>query len=75
MNDDPALNAEALDVIERLGGTAKAAELCVVSAAAVSQWRRNGVPKHQLKFIRLARPDVFAPKPELGNEPHLTDPV
>lgn len=61
MTDSPPLNAEAIEVIEKLGGNAKAAELCEVSPAAVSQWRRNGVPKGQLKFIRLARPDLFAP--------------
>ena len=59
MHDTNVLNAEAIDVIEKLGGNAKAAELCEVSPAAVSQWRYNGVPKGQLKFIRLARPDLF----------------
>lgn len=61
MTDVPVLNAEAIEVIEKLGGNAKTAELCEVSPAAVSQWRHNGVPKGQLKFIRLARPDLFAP--------------
>lgn len=61
MSDTPAFNAEAIEVIEKLGGNAKTAELCEVSPAAVSQWRLNGVPKAQFKFIRLARPDLFAP--------------
>jgi hypothetical protein len=46
-------------VIRRLGGTTKAADVCEVSAQAVSQWRRNGIPKAQLKFLRVARPEVL----------------
>lgn len=50
---------EPKEVIERLGGNAKAAELCEVTPGAVSQWLHNGIPKAQLRFIRLARPDIF----------------
>ncbi|QYG04453.1 helix-turn-helix domain-containing protein [Massilia sp. NP310] len=46
-------------MIQRLGGTTRTAELCEVSAQAVSQWRTKGVPKAQLKFLRLARPELF----------------
>jgi DNA-binding transcriptional regulator YdaS (Cro superfamily) len=52
--------AQALLIIERLGGTAATAELCEVSPSAVSQWKGDdGIPKHQLKFLRAVRPDVF----------------
>jgi hypothetical protein len=51
---------EPKEVIVRLGGNAKTAELCEVTPGAVSQWLRNGIPKAQLKFIRLARPDIFS---------------
>lgn len=27
--------------------------------AAVSQWRRDGIPNARLMFLRLARPDIF----------------
>jgi len=49
------------DLIDLLGGTGAVAELCDVSSQAVSKWRRQGIPKAQRKFLRLARPDVFAP--------------
>lgn len=49
----------ATEIIQRLGGTTRTAELCEVSAQAVSQWRTNGVPKAQLRFLRLARPELF----------------
>jgi hypothetical protein len=52
------------EVIERLGGNAKTAELCEITPGAVSQWRHNGIPKAQMKFIKAARPDLFpASKP------------
>lgn len=51
--DDPS------KIIDELGGTAKVADLCEVSMAAVSQWRMDGIPKPRLMFLRLARPDVF----------------
>lgn len=57
-------NAEAVAIIELLGGTSKAAELCEVSPSAVSQWMRNGIPRGQLRFLRLARPDVFTQRPD-----------
>ena len=60
MPDTPVLNAEALRVIEQLGGNAKAAEFCEVSPAAVSQWRHNGVPKPQRKYLKAVRPELFA---------------
>jgi predicted transcriptional regulator len=46
-------------LIKRLGGTAKTAELCEVTPGAVSQWRKSGIPKARLMFIRLARPEIF----------------
>ena len=48
------------EIIDALGGTSKVAEMSDVTDSAVSQWRVNGIPKHQLKFLRLARPAVFA---------------
>lgn len=58
------LNTEAIEVIKRLGGNAEAATLCEISPAAVSQWRHNGIPKAQLKFLKAVRPDVFEADPE-----------
>jgi hypothetical protein len=60
IENDPA------KVIELLGGNAETARLCEVSRSAVSQWIANGIPKAQLKFLKLARPDIFDPAPVTG---------
>lgn len=46
-------------LIDKLGGTAEVARLCEVSAQAVSQWRRDGIPQARLMYLRLLRPDLF----------------
>lgn len=47
------LNAQlSKEVIDDLGGTAVVAELCRVSSAAVSQWKRNGIPSAQIRYLR-----------------------
>lgn len=35
------------------------ARLCDVKMPSVSEWRRTGIPKSRLQFLRLARPEVF----------------
>lgn len=47
-------------VIDGIGGTVAVAKLCDLTSGAVSQWRHNGIPKAQLNYLRLARPDFFA---------------
>ena len=49
----------ASEIIDDLGGTTAVAELCEIKPPIVSEWRKNGIPKAQLKFLELARPDVF----------------
>lgn len=52
-------------IIDALGGTSETARLCEVQPPSVSEWRRKGIPKAQLKFLKLARPDVFEePEPQ-----------
>ena len=51
-------------IIDDLGGTTKVAALCEISTAAISQWRTKGIPKGRLKYLKLARPDVFKPEPK-----------
>lgn len=50
---------DANSLIERLGGDAAVAELCEVTRQAVWQWRRDGIPKARLMFLRLAKPEAF----------------
>ena len=52
---------DANSIIDQLGGTNAAAALCDVTAQAVSQWRTDGIPHARLMYLKLARPDIFAP--------------
>lgn len=47
------------DIIDALGGTAEVARLCEVNSQAVSQWRRNGIPKAWRKYFAAIRPELF----------------
>ena len=38
-------------LLQLLGGTNKVARMCDVEPAAVSQWRKNGIPREQLLFL------------------------
>lgn len=49
----------ACRLIDELGGTSAVANLFEIDPGAVSQWRRNGIPKPRMQYLRLARPDVF----------------
>lgn len=46
-------------IIDRLGGTSETARLCEVKPPSVSEWRHNGIPKAQLRYLKAVRPDVF----------------
>lgn len=48
-------------VIGNLGGPSAVAKLFEppITHAAVSQWRRNGIPSARLQLLRLMRPDAF----------------
>ena len=46
-------------IIDALGGTNATARLCEVAPGSVSDWRKTGIPKARLMFLKLARPDVF----------------
>ncbi|HEM7883184.1 hypothetical protein [Burkholderia cenocepacia] len=51
--------AYASEIIDRMGGTGVVADLFEIDDAAVSQWRRNGIPKSRMQFISVARPEVL----------------
>jgi len=46
-------------LIDALGGTSKAAEFFEITAGAVSQWRRHGIPKSRKKTLRYAKPKIY----------------
>lgn len=47
------------EIIDALGGTFRVAELCEVRPPSVSDWRKYGIPRARMMFLRVARPDVF----------------
>jgi hypothetical protein len=47
------------ELIDKLGGTTKAAEFFDVSAPSISEWRKTGLPRARMMYLRLARPDLF----------------
>ncbi len=53
---------DANKTIDDLGGTSAVADLCNVTAQAVSQWRKDGIPDARLMYLKLARPDAFKAK-------------
>ena len=46
-------------IIDNLGGTNAVATMCDVKPPSVSEWRRLGIPKSRLMYLRLLRPEVF----------------
>ncbi|ASM87240.1 TPA: hypothetical protein L6A17_32370 [Pseudomonas aeruginosa] len=48
------------EIIDALGGTTRVAELCEVRPPSVSDWRKHGIPRARLMFLRIAKPEVFA---------------
>ena len=46
-------------IIDALGGSGEVARLCEVSVSAVSQWRKDGIPRARLMYIQLAHPEIF----------------
>ena len=50
-------------IIDRLGGTSETARLCDIQPPSVSEWRKKGIPKAQLKYLKAIRPEVFEETP------------
>lgn len=48
------------DIIDELGGPTAVAALFDIKQPSVSEWRRKGIPKARLQFLKLYRPDLFA---------------
>ena len=56
------------EIIDALGGTSETARICQVKDPSVSEWRRNGIPRARLMFLKLARPEVFSTEGRLDPE-------
>lgn len=72
--DDNHDELDAPKIIDLLGGTTKTAALCDITPGAVSQWRHAGIPKSQLKYLKLARPDLFPKQSPIAAVPHPDPP-
>src|ERR1700739_3157409 len=46
-------------IIDALGGTSETARLFNIAAASVSEWRKEGIPKSRLMYLKVVRPDLF----------------
>jgi len=46
-------------IIDALGGTKKVSELIGVTPSAVSIWRKKGIPRDTLRYLKLKKPKVF----------------
>ncbi len=55
-------------IIEALGGTSRVAELCEVRPPSVSDWKKYGIPRARMMFLRIARPEVFIALDEEANK-------
>lgn len=55
------------EIIDALGGTSRVAELCEVRPPSVSDWRKHGIPKARMMFLRAVRPEVFEILDKPGN--------
>jgi phage terminase Nu1 subunit (DNA packaging protein) len=54
----PAAHSDSA-LLDRVGTTTEIAALFDVSPQAVSQWRRDGIPKPRRQTLRLLRPELF----------------
>ena len=56
---------DANKIIDSLGGTAVVSKIFGVSSAAVSKWRRIGIPPARLMYLEVKYPKIFK---KVGNQ-------
>lgn len=54
------MNTIATQVVDALGGTAAVARLCEISMPSVSDWKKEGIPRARMMFLRVAREKELA---------------
>lgn len=54
------MNADAVKIIDALGGTAEAARLFEVRMPSVSAWRHFGIPRARMMYLKAVRPQALA---------------
>lgn len=48
------MNTAATQIIDRLGGTAKVSRMFGLAMPSVSDWKRDGIPRSRMMFLKLA---------------------
>lgn len=54
-----AMNHQAAEIIERLGGTAEVSRIFNLSMPSVSDWKKTGIPKARMMFLEVAHVDAL----------------
>jgi hypothetical protein len=66
------------EIIDALGGTSEVAKICEITMPSVSDWRKDGIPKARLMYLKAIRPDIFETDPAVSTAqatPHRTEQV
>lgn len=53
------MNTQATTVVERLGDTAEVARMFEVRMPSVSEWKKSGIPKARMMFIKAVHPEAL----------------
>ncbi|WP_315360811.1 Cro/CI family transcriptional regulator [Neisseria bacilliformis] len=48
-----------IEFIRVLGGVTKVSKICGISKGAVSQWKRSGIPRAQMNFLKTKFPRQY----------------
>lgn len=73
------MNTAATEIIERLGGTAKVSRLFGLAVPSVSDWKRDGIPRARVMFLKVAKKkelagfDLEAATARANKQPHTTE--
>lgn len=59
--------------IDLLGGTHEAAKFFEVTPGAISQWRKDGIPRARLMYLRAMRPDIYAAASKMRGDEMASD--
>jgi hypothetical protein len=53
------MNADAVKIIDALGGTAETARIFQVRMPSVSAWRHDGIPRARMMYLQAAHPKAL----------------
>ncbi|MET3134630.1 hypothetical protein AAKU55_004930 [Oxalobacteraceae bacterium GrIS 1.11] len=59
-------NSEDSALIDKLGGTGDVAKMFDIKAPSVSSWRKKGIPKPRMMYLKAVYPAMFAADVSVG---------